>query len=329
MQRVAIVGLGPIGAVLSAALSADGVAVIGVERDEARRAALDSTGLTVTGFGAPPLRFEAVVADVAELGALAPDVVVVATKAAGQEPLLGLLREAHQAGRRYVFAQNGIDNEVKAAGYLGQANVARLVLNFGAQVVGPSEVACGELLGANLIGSRDEGEPAWVQEVAERLTRGGLTTEHTDEIRCRNWEKVVLNATVNGICALTGQTLSELAHCGATRDYLRRFIAEVVTVAEADGCRFDEDIVEETVRRIQRAGDHKPSMAQDLEAGRPTEIAYLNGRISAIGKRLGVATPHNDTIALLVRGVEMHRGICAGCDAGGDKVCRRCPLAFE
>ena len=55
---------------------------------------------------------------------------------------------------------------------------------------------------------------------------------------------------------------------------------------------------------IKNAGHHKPSMLQDIEAKRRTEIDYINGKIIEYGERAGVPTPYNTTLRSLVKALE-------------------------
>jgi 2-dehydropantoate 2-reductase len=83
-------------------------------------------------------------------------------------------------------------------------------------------------------------------------------------------------------------------------------MAEGRTVADAQGITLDmspEELFDFAARR-EIAYDHKPSMLQDVEAGRQTEIDFLNGAIVDFGDRYGVDAPLNRALTALVKGLE-------------------------
>jgi 2-dehydropantoate 2-reductase len=83
-------------------------------------------------------------------------------------------------------------------------------------------------------------------------------------------------------------------------------MAEGRAVADAQGIVLDtspEDLFDYAARK-DVAYDHKPSMLQDIQAGRETEIDFLNGAIVAFGERNGVDASLNRTLTALVKGLE-------------------------
>jgi 2-dehydropantoate 2-reductase len=83
-------------------------------------------------------------------------------------------------------------------------------------------------------------------------------------------------------------------------------VDETVAVAAAKGIRIDRDKIVATVdSALREHAHHKASMLQDREHGRQTEIEMINGAIAREGASLGVPTPVCDTLADLVRIIEM------------------------
>jgi 2-dehydropantoate 2-reductase len=83
-------------------------------------------------------------------------------------------------------------------------------------------------------------------------------------------------------------------------------MAEGRAVADAQGIVLDQSPEElfDFAARKEIAYDHKPSMLQDVEAGRATEIDFLNGAIADFGERHGVQAPLNRALTALVKGRE-------------------------
>ncbi len=86
---------------------------------------------------------------------------------------------------------------------------------------------------------------------------------------------------------------------------MRALLRETVAVANAQGFQLDESERWETITGLlARAAKSKASMLQDVERGRRTEIEVINGAVVDGGLRLGIATPHNDTVVYLIKALE-------------------------
>jgi 2-dehydropantoate 2-reductase len=124
------------------------------------------------------------------------------------------------------------------------------------------------------------------------------------DIRGAQWTKLIFNAATNPLCALAGLTHGALWAFPPTAGLVTALIDEGRAVAGALGIALDEDPAELNARAADRNPDHRPSMLQDVAAGRATEIDTLNGGIVEAGRRAGVATPMHAAVADLVRGLE-------------------------
>ncbi len=127
-----------------------------------------------------------------------------------------------------------------------------------------------------------------------------------DTCRGPQWRKVIFNAAMNPLCALTGFTHGALCAQPALRALASQLVEEGTAVAAAQGIELDADPEEliDYAARPEVAYGHKASMLQDVEARRQTEVDYLNGGIVEFGRRHGVATPGHEAIWALVKGVE-------------------------
>ena len=117
---------------------------------------------------------------------------------------------------------------------------------------------------------------------------------------------MTFNAATNPIGALTGLTHGRVCEDEALRRLVSGLVDEGKAVAAAQGIELDAD-PEELIDYAARPGvayDHKASMLQDVEARRETEIDYLNGGIARFGREHGVATPLNDAVTALIKGLE-------------------------
>jgi len=153
-----------------------------------------------------------------------------------------------------------------------------------------------------------------VREVEALLIAGGLRAEAMPDLRPSQWSKLIFNAAVNGVAALT-----DLPHVRAFADedepadlghLLRALIDEGKAVAAAAGIELHEDPWQMNVGAVARGetleGDyaHVPSMLDDVRARRPTEVDWISGALAREGERLGVPVPLNAAIWRLVKGRE-------------------------
>lgn len=137
--------------------------------------------------------------------------------------------------------------------------------------------------------------------------KGGLNPDFQENIMPVIWKKVITNCTVCGCCSVTGLKEGPIEDDPFGAQLYRNVIRECCAVATALGYPFDADDYIEHQHKTVITGnyDYYPSMAQDmLIYHRQTEIGAMNGKISELGKRLGVPTPTNDTIALIVQCVQ-------------------------
>ena len=147
-----------------------------------------------------------------------------------------------------------------------------------------------------------------VQEVAELIVRGGLRAVALPDLRPAQWSKLIFNATVNSVSALTG-----LPHDGHFAARERRsdlghlvydLVAEGKRVAAAAGVELHDDPWEMNVLATQRGSAHYPSMLEDVEARRPTEVELITGALVREAERTGVAAPLHTALYRLVKARE-------------------------
>ncbi len=116
------------------------------------------------------------------------------------------------------------------------------------------------------------------------------------------WTKLATNCAYNAISALTGLRYGALASHDETRAVMTGATTELVAVARADGVDLHEDEAHAAVWKIVEVMPGAlSSTAQDLQAGRPTEINHINGFVVRRGHALGVVTPINQTLLALVK----------------------------
>ncbi|MDE3025593.1 MAG: 2-dehydropantoate 2-reductase, partial [Acidobacteriota bacterium] len=161
---------------------------------------------------------------------------------------------------------------------------------------------------ATWIGPNRGTTEADARAVAELIASSGLKAEAFPDLRPAQWSKLVFNATVNGVAALTElphdfhfaetDRLSDLGHL------VRDLVDEGKAVATAAAVELHDDPWEMNVLATQRGHRHYPSMLEDVEAHRPTELELINGALVREARRHGVAVPLQTALYRLVKAKE-------------------------
>jgi 2-dehydropantoate 2-reductase len=161
------------------------------------------------------------------------------------------------------------------------------------------------------IGEPDGEKSARVQALAEALSKAGFRVPVRPRIRDEIWIKLWGNVSLNPVSALTGATIAEMLDDAGVHDVIRRMMVEAQAVGEALGVRFAID-VEKRIAGAREVGDHKTSMLQDLELGRPMEIDALVASVQELARLTETPVPTIDAVLALVQ----QRARLAGCYSG-------------
>jgi 2-dehydropantoate 2-reductase len=149
---------------------------------------------------------------------------------------------------------------------------------------------------AELDGSKTER----VRAISELFVRAGFRSPVLGDIRAQIWLKAWGNLSFNPISALTRATLAQICRFPATRSLAAAMMREAQEIAEKLGVRFRHTI-EQRIAGAEQVGEHKTSMLQDVEAGRPLEVEALIGVVAELGRLTGTPTPSIDAVYSCVK----------------------------
>jgi 2-dehydropantoate 2-reductase len=300
--KLAVIGCGAVGSLFAANLATlDDVEVWAYDPWQEHVDAINEHGLRLSGAGEVVGRLRAT-ADPAELPAC--EYGIVATKSMHTGSALAATAHAFRDGA-VCSVQNGAGNEELVSEYVNE--VIRGTTFPAGHVIEPGHVGW-DTKGDTHIGPF-EPSPApleKVRELADACTRAGMPTHALEDARGAQWRKLIFNAASNAIGALTGFTHGRIAEFPPSRELAWAVMAEGCAVSDAQGIVLDqspEELFDHAARKDVAYG-HKPSMLQDVEAGRETEIDFLNGAIVAFGERHGVDAPLNRALTALVKARE-------------------------
>lgn len=142
-------------------------------------------------------------------------------------------------------------------------------------------------------------------ELAEEFSRCGLPTQPSDNIRQAIWKKVIINAGINGITALLRTKNAHLAQCTYAMALSREIVREAVQVANADGCCFDSEQMQQLVHDTAViTGQNLSSMLQDILYRRNTEVDVIYGAILQVARTHELKLPYTRAIYALIKSSE-------------------------
>ena len=308
-ERVCVVGGGVIGSLYAAHLASVAEVWVLTRRAEHARA-LEEEGLRVSGkhdFTAS-LRATADPADLPEL-----DLVILATKATQLDAAAAAL--AGRLPRATVMTiQNGLGAEEIVRRH-GDWKIVSAVTFMSGDRHGDTHVEY-ELDTATWMGPYAGTDTSYerVREVEQLLRDAGLEAQAFPDLLPAQWSKLIFNATVNTVSALTQLGHVELFAREEEPADLGHLVHELMEeggrVADAAGVELHEDPWEMNVLAVRRgetqASDyaHVPSMLEDVRAARQTEVDFITGALVREAERLGVAVPLHTTMYRLVKGRE-------------------------
>jgi len=295
--RIVVAGAGTIGSLYAAHLArvAD-VAVLTRREDHAR--ALEERGLRVSGRADLTARVHAST-DPDELGDA--DLVIVACKGGDLESLAAQLA-GRFAGATVMTVQNGLGAEEVVATQ-GEWPLLSAVTFMSGTRHADDHVEY-VLDTATWIGPYRETSAADAEAVAELIRSAGLEAEAFPDLRPAQWSKLVFNATVNTVAAITGLPHDFHYAEGMLGDLVHGLVEEGKAVAAAAGVELGDDPWEMNVHATRRGHRHSPSMLEDVSACRPTEIELITGSLVREAGSLGVPVPLHTAMYALVKGKE-------------------------
>ncbi|MEE4605620.1 MAG: 2-dehydropantoate 2-reductase [Desulfobacteraceae bacterium] len=303
-QSFAVIGAGPVGCIVAAFLAKGGykVTLCDVVPD-LLKPALDP-GIIIEGTEDLQQKISKTCTTIDELAEHDPDVIFITVKAHALPLIASAIEGFYHEGMYIVSWQNGIDTELELAKILGKLPVMRAVVNYGCALLGPAHVRMPFHHPPHYIQELDPASRREANVVAETLKDCGLPTDHTDQIVSMVWRKTVMNASMNPVCAATGLTMSRVMNDPIVYQIVDALVKECLTVCRANEISVGWDYYPHAMDYMRNAGDHKPSMLMDIEAGRRTEIDFMNGKFVEYGQQAGIETPYNRTMWALVKGLE-------------------------
>ncbi len=208
--------------------------------------------------------------------------------------------------------QNGLGNVDAIAAFVHPSNIWLGMTMMPVDRLGPGIVAS-RGVGQTSFGHLDATHHELGDQIADAFAGTGMEVRHEPDVQRRIWEKVAFNAGMNAICALTCGSPGTVGQLPEATELARSVAREVADVANVEGLPISLDTVFSTIAyACEYHGGHKPSMVQDLLSGKRTEVEAINGAIVELGRKHGLETPLNSTLATLIRLAELGYQVQSG-----------------
>jgi 2-dehydropantoate 2-reductase len=297
-MRTLVIGAGGVGGYLGARLAQAGVDVTIAARGEHGRV-LRERGLTIRRErGDELVQLPKVVADVDSLTERF-ELVLIAVKSGQLESACDALPNLITPDGVVAPLLNGLTSEDVVASYVGAQRTLAAVAYISGGIVADGVIYEHGNTKVGLAPYRP-GQDLELSRVAALFERAGVPVRKSDDYRAMLWSKMVWNAPLNAICALTQKPSGVCVE--RMEPLVRRGMNEVLAVARAEGVELPDQLVDYMLRStLTEFALTEPSMLQDVRKGRPTEVDILQGEVVRRGEQLGVPTPVLSTLADLVR----------------------------
>jgi 2-dehydropantoate 2-reductase len=306
IERVCVIGAGSIGSLFAGHLAqVCDVSVLTRRREHAE--ALNRDGLRITGRSDLHARVQAA-DDPDELPPF--DLGIVATKANGLGEAAAAL-EGRFPAATIMTTLNGLGAEEVVRSHGDWPIVSAVTFMSGTK---HSDTEVEYILDTETwMGPYEDTPFERVEEIGELVRRAGLKCEVLPDLRPAQWSKLIFNATVNAVAALTG--LPHDPHFAAEEQptdlghLVHDLVDEGKAVAAAAGVELHDDPWEMNVLATQRGAAHYPSMLEDVEAHRHTEIDLITGALVREAGKHDVAVPLHTALYRLVKAREASWGV--------------------
>ncbi len=312
--RITVLGSGSVGLAVAATYAVAGADVTVLARAHVLQQ-FRQTGILVTGVSGEhhvePNRLKFSDVEAPDLVDVACDVLIVATKAYQvRTALLSLMKRTGStfAPKAVLLLQNGWGSADEVRDILPTSvAIFSSIMMIGIERRTPTHINVNVLASAIRVGTLFGFDAEVMRLAVEEGQNGFLPMVYEDSIEPAILNKFLFNSCLNAVGALTTMTYGELLTNSSTRHLITEIADEIIKIVQmerdiclaSNGIDYVENLLVPLV--IPKGAAHRSSMFQDVEAGRRTEIDYLNGAVVRMGHSHCIDTPYNDVISNLIR----------------------------
>ncbi len=309
-MQILVFGLGALGHVFATLLQKAGHQVVGIGRPSVTKA-IKEKGIQVKGiWGEHKANLKGVYTSVSELPSQNFDLMMLTVKSYDIKTAVESLKPLVAPNTLVMCVQNGYGNYEIASEVLGDNHVVLARVIFGAELLAPGKVKVTVCADDVIIGSPKHVISAQrLQKLASFFNQARIPTRFSPDILSYVWDKILYNCALNPLGAILEVNYGVLGEKNELRTIMNEIIKEIFIIAKAYDIPLFWSSVESYLEHfytklLPPTAAHYPSMLQDIQKGKRTEIDALNGAIVRLGKNAGIKTPINSIITYLIKGKE-------------------------
>ncbi len=301
INNVIICGLGGLGCICGTAIKDSNIANLKILLDEDRYRKYNNQP---TFFNKKKYYFDYILPDETNFNA---DLVIIATKNDGLDFAITSIKNFVNDNTIIISLLNGISSEKEIAKIYNPQNI---ITSF---YIGHSSIRNNRNIFQDgiyefVIGTENKKQNKDLYKLSNFFSNSGIKHRISNSIKEEYWKKFMINVGVNQLCASTGLTLKEIKKDTFLTKRLKDIIQEVKLIAQKEGIKNYNKIYKEALNfLLEEIEDATPSMLQDIQAGRKTEVEIFAGEIIKLGQKHNIETPLNKEIYNKIKELEqMH-----------------------
>ena len=309
-MKIIVVGPGAMGCLFAAFLTRSKEDVWLLDKNKENACKLNESGISLEGVSGSWAAKVKVTASVAEIGKA--DLILICVKSFNTKSAIEQIKPLLLDNTKILTLQNGIGNIEIISEIAGVEKVIAGVTNQGATLIGSGKIrhgGCGE----TVIGTINGKTPVEIRAIREAFNKAGLETKMTRDIKSLIWSKLIINAGINALSAITRLANGELTQYEGTKRILRDAVTEATRIVKRKRIKliFDDPLAKvEAV--CESTSGNLSSMLQDVLRKKRTEVDFINGVIVRLGQELGIEVRTNKFLLDLINTIELSYKQSAG-----------------
>lgn len=301
-MKIVIVGPGAMGCLFAAFLSKSKEEIWLLDKNKERASQIQQSGISIEGISGNWQAEVRITAEPGEIGQA--DLIIFCIKSYHTKEAIMQVKSLVGENTRVLTLQNGIGNLEIISEIVGNERVIGGVTNLGATLLHVGRVRhAGK--GETVIGRPDGKISVELRAIREVFNKVGLETRISRDIKGLLWSKLIINAGINALTAITRLNNGRLIEFESTRKILRDAVTEAIRIAKRKRIKLIYDDPLAKVEAVCEAtAANVSSMLQDVLRKKPTEIDFINGVIVRQGQELGIPVPINSLLVNLIKTIE-------------------------
>jgi 2-dehydropantoate 2-reductase len=313
-MKITIVGPGAMGCLLAAFLAKSkpdsrqaGQEIWLLDKNKERSAKIREQGIIIEGVSGNWRAKVEITCEVEEIKKA--DLIIICVKSYDTKSAIRQVRSLIDENTAVLTLQNGIGNIELIGEAVGSDKVIGGVTNMGSTLLGAGHIRhAGK--GETVIGRIDGKIPVGIRAIRELFSNAGLEIRVSRDIKGFLWSKLLVNAGINPLTAITRLNNGRLLDFEGTRKILRLAVTEGIKVAKRKRIKLIYDDPLSKVEAVCEAtATNISSMLQDVLRKKPTEVDFINGVIVRQAQELGIPVPVNSMLLDLIKTIEASYGL--------------------